>query len=166
MTQKLELGLLVARSRNGVIGRDNQLPWRLRDDLQCFKQRTLGNPIIMGRKTWESLGKPLPGRQNIVITRQAEYRADGATIAHSLNEAIALCAELERAYIIGGADIYRQALPLVEVLWISEVAAEIDGDAHFPEIAPNTFSEIRRQHFDQNESNQFAFDIVEYRRSR
>lgn len=158
-----ELAIIVARASNGVIGRANTLPWRLRDDLQQFKQRTLGCPVIMGRKTWESLGRPLPGRHNIVITRQADYRPEGATVVGSLAEAIATCAAAERAFIIGGAQIYAEALPLADVLWISEVQADVEGDARFPSFAANQFHEVSRQAFAASDSNDFAFDVVEYR---
>ncbi len=158
-----ELAIIVARASNGVIGRANTLPWRLRDDLQQFKQRTLGCPVIMGRKTWESLSRPLPGRHNIVITRQADYQAEGATVVGSLSEAIAACAAAERAFIIGGAQIYAEALPLADVLWISEVQADVEGDARFPSFAASQFHEVSRQGFAASDSNDFAFDVVEYR---
>lgn len=158
-----EVAVIVARASNGVIGRDNTLPWRLRDDLQQFKQRTLGCPVIMGRKTWDSLGRPLPGRQNIVITRQQGFAAEGAHCAHSLPEALSACSDAERVFVIGGAQIYAQALDLADVLWITEVNAEIQGDAHFPDFDANWFREISREHFSADERNEYAFDIVEYR---
>ena len=163
MSGRPELALIVARARNGVIGRDNTLPWRLRDDLQQFKQRTLGCPVIMGRKTWDSLGRPLPGRRNIVITRQADFAASGAECVHSLAEALSACDDAARVFVIGGAQIYAQALSLADVLWITEVAAEVEGDACFPALDPQQFHERDREHFAAGEHNQYAFDIVEYR---
>ncbi|KAF7598484.1 MAG: diacylglycerol kinase [Candidatus Dactylopiibacterium carminicum] len=160
---KPELAIIVARARNGVIGRGNTLPWRLRDDLQQFKQRTLGCPVIMGRKTWESLGRPLPGRHNIVITRQAGYAAAGATVVGTLSAAIAACNGVERAFIIGGAQIYAEALPLADVLWISEIQADIEGDARFPEFDESRFRVASRQSFAASETNDHTFDVVEYR---
>lgn len=158
-----EIALIVARARNGVIGRNNALPWRLRDDLQQFKQRTSGHSIIMGRKTWESLGRPLPNRRHIVVSRQADYHAEGITVVGSLAAAIDACAGVERAFIIGGAEIYAQSLELADVLWITEVDAEVEGDAWFPPLPANRFTEVSRQHFDASEQNEFAFDVVEYR---
>ena len=158
-----ELAIIVARASNGVIGRANTLPWRLRDDLQQFKQRTLGCPVIMGRKTWDSLGRPLPGRRNIVITRQADFAASGAECVHSLAEALSACGDAARVFVIGGAQIYAQALSLADVLWITEVAAEVEGDACFPALDPQRFQEQGREHFAAGEHNQYAFDIVEYR---
>ena len=162
--RKPKIAVIVARARNGVIGRENTLPWRLRDDLQLFKQRTLGCPVIMGRKTWESLGRPLPGRLNVVISRQADYTAPGANVVASLAEAIAACENAEKVFIIGGAQIYAQALDLAEVLWITEVDADVEGDTCFPEFDPDWFGEVSREHFAASEHNQFAFDVVEYRR--
>ncbi|MDO6387932.1 dihydrofolate reductase [Uliginosibacterium sp. 31-12] len=159
-----EIAVIVARARNGVIGRDNTLPWRLRDDLQQFKQRTLGCPIIMGRKTWESLPRLLPGRQHVVISRQTQYAAEGATVVSSLDAAIAACGRAERIFVIGGAQIYAAALDLADVLWITEIDAAVEGDAHFPDFDSALFRETSREHFAASEQNQYAFDIVEYRR--
>ena len=163
MITQPELALIVGRARNGVIGRDNQLPWRLRDDLQQFKRRTLGHPVIMGRKTWESLPGVLPGRPHIVISRQPDYRAEGASVVNSLEAAIAACTDAERVFVIGGAQIYAQALDLADVLWITEIDAEIQGDTHFPDFDTNWFREVSREHFCADERNEYAFDIVEYR---
>lgn len=165
MTQKPEIALIVARARNGIIGRNNTLPWRLRDDLQLFKQRTAGHPIIMGRKTWESLGRPLPNRTHYVITRQQDYAAPGTTVVGSLEAAIAACTGEPVAFVIGGAEIYRQALALADVLWITEVLADVEGDTHFPDISSASFKEVSRQHFDAGDTNQYAFDVAEYRRT-
>lgn len=167
MSGKPELAIIVARARNGVIGRDNTLPWRLRDDLQQFKQRTTGHTIIMGRKTWESLGRPLPNRRHIVVSRQADYRVpEGVVLVDSLPAALAACETEAVAYVIGGADIYRQALALADVLWVSEVQADVAGDTNFPEFTAAQFHEAGREHFDAGERNEFAFDVVEYHRVR
>jgi len=163
---KPEIALIVARARNGVIGRNNALPWRLRDDLQQFKRLTQGHTIIMGRKTWESLGRLLPNRRHIVISRQPDYHAEGITVVDSLPAAIAACSEGEQAFIIGGAQIYAQSLDLVDVLWITEVDAEVEGDAYFPAIPAGRFTEASRQHFDASEVNDYPFNMVEYRRCK
>ena len=129
------LHLIYARARNGVIGRDGTMPWHLPEDLAHFKQITLGHPVIMGRKTWDSLPerfRPLPGRRNIVVTRQADWQAAGATVAHSLKQALTLCDGAEQAWVIGGADIYRQALPLAQQVVVTEIDADFAGDAHAP----------------------------------
>ncbi|MDQ7990500.1 MAG: dihydrofolate reductase [Candidatus Dactylopiibacterium sp.] len=159
-----EIAVIVARARNGVIGRDNGLPWRLREDLARFKQRTLGSPVVMGRKTWESLGRPLPGRLNVVITRQAGYAAEGARVVHSLAQAVAACAGAARVFVIGGAEIYAQALDLADVLWITEVDADVTGDAHFPAFDAQRFEAVTREAFAASTDNDHAFEIVEYRR--
>ena len=165
MSGKPELAIIVARARNGIIGRNNTLPWRLRDDLQQFKQRTSGHTIIMGRKTWESLGRPLPNRRHLVISRQAGYPVpEGIELYSSLESALAACPPTETAYVIGGEEIYRQALMLADVLWISEVDAEVRGDACFPDFSIGQFQEVGREHFESGERNEFAFDVVEYRR--
>lgn len=163
MSARPEVAVIVARARNGVIGRNNTLPWRLRADLQQFKQRTMGAPIIMGRKTWESLGRPLPGRRNIVITRQSGYTANGAEVAGSLKAAIASCADAGRVFIIGGAQIYADALDLADVLWISEIDAEVEGDASFPEFDTAWFREVSRESFCADADNDYPFEVVEYR---
>lgn len=134
------IALIAAVARNGVIGRDNQMPWRLPGELQYFKQVTLGKPVVMGRKTFLSIGRPLPGRSNIVITRDHDFRADGVTVAHDLDEALSLADAIavrdgvSEIMVIGGGDIYRQALPRAAVLYLTEVLADIEGDAWFPEV--------------------------------
>lgn len=167
MSDMPELAVIVARARNGIIGRDNTLPWRLRDDLQQFKQRTTGHTIIMGRKTWESLGRPLPDRQHIVVSRQPDYAVpEGVVLVDSLPAALAACRGDTVAYVIGGAEIYGQALALADVLWVSEIQADVAGDTSFPEFTAAQFREAGRKHFDAGERNDFAFDVVEYRRVR
>lgn len=159
-----EIALIVARARNGVIGRDNTLPWRLRADLQHFKQRTQGCPLIMGRKTWESLPGMLPGRPHIVISRQADYSAPGARVVGSLADALSACSNAERAFVIGGAQIYAEALDMADVLWISEIAADVEGDTCFPAFDASVFAEASRTHVAADDTNQYPFDIVELRR--
>ncbi len=140
----MTVSIHVAIAENGVIGREGGLPWRLSTDLKRFKADTMGKPIVMGRKTWESFPKrPLPGRLNVVVTRDQTYRADGATVATSLEQAIALAAEHNRSTggcddicVIGGGEIYRQAMPLADRLHVTHVQARFDGDTWFPEIDP------------------------------
>jgi dihydrofolate reductase len=131
----MALNLIFARARNGVIGHNNTLPWHLPEDLAHFKQTTLGQPVVMGRKTWESLPpqfRPLPGRTNIVVTRQHGWRAEGAVVAHSLQEAVAHCAADAEVWVIGGAEVYAQAMPLAVRAVVTEIDADFEGDAFAP----------------------------------
>ncbi|OUS14083.1 dihydrofolate reductase [Gammaproteobacteria bacterium 53_120_T64] len=134
------ISLIVAVADNGVIGSNNQLPWRISADLKYFKRVTLGKPIIMGRLTYESIGKPLPGRTNIVLSRDSAWRADGVERASDLNAALAIAkkivddSQLEELMIIGGATIYREALPQADRLYLTRVHTQVDGDAFFPEL--------------------------------
>ena len=140
--------LIVAVSRNGVIGRDNQLPWHLPEDLKYFKSVTMGKPILMGRKTYDSIGRPLPGRTNIVITRDPQWRADGVEVAGSLQDALAMaekaCASAgaEEIMVIGGEQIYRMTLPAADRLYLTQVDAEVEGDAYFPEVDSACWTQV------------------------
>ena len=125
------LHLIVACTRSGVIGKDGKLPWHLPEDLKHFKETTLGKPVIMGRKTWESLPKALSGRLNVVITRQSDYVAEGATVVSSVDEALETVKSYEDAFVIGGAEIYRQTMDRVTVVHITLVEIDLDGDAYF-----------------------------------
>ena len=124
--------LIAAIASNGVIGAGGALPWRLPEDLKHFKKITLGHPVIMGRRTWESLGGPLPGRENIVISRRAGFEAPGASVAASVAAAVALCAGEPLAFVIGGAEIYAAALPLADGLMLTEIESDYEGDTRFP----------------------------------
>lgn len=164
MNGKPEIVLIAAVARNGVIGKDNALPWRLKADLVRFKSLTTGHPILMGRKTWESLARPLPGRRNLVVTRDPDYCAKGAEVFGDLASVIAAVADTERLFVIGGADLYRQLLAQADRLLLTEVWTEIDGDTHFPPIDTTVFEEIRREAHSADEHNQFDYDFVEYAR--
>jgi dihydrofolate reductase len=128
----MKLALIVAMDEQGMIGKENDLPWRLSADLQYFKRITMGKPILMGRNTHESIGRPLPGRRNLVITRQADYQAEGCEVYTSIESALAACADQEEVMIMGGASIYEQTLDLAERLYITQVHAVVEGDTHFP----------------------------------
>ncbi|WIO74450.1 dihydrofolate reductase [Porticoccaceae bacterium LTM1] len=146
----MKIALVVAMARNGVIGRENQLPWHLPEDLKYFKSVTMGKPIIMGRKTYDSIGRPLPGRTNIVITRDTKWRADGVEVVHSLDQALALATEVadrdgvDELIVMGGGEIYRQSLERANRLYITEVDADVDGDARFPTFNIDQWPEIKR----------------------
>lgn len=154
--------LVVAYSSNRVIGRDNALPWRLPADLAHFKRITLGQPIIMGRNTWESLGRPLPGRPNLVISRNREYQAPGASVHATLEAALAASRDAERICIIGGEQIFKHALSVADEIIATEVHADIAGDTYFPEVDPAVWHEIER--LPQPDENGYSFDFVVYRR--
>ena len=160
------ISLIVAIAQNGAIGKDNQLLWKIRDDLKLFKATTNGHVVIHGRKSFESIGKPLPNRSNIIITRNREYQPNGAFVTHSLNEALELAYQIEQnneVFILGGAEIYRQALPLVDKLYISHVHASFpDADTFFPKFDLSQWNLKSKQSFDQSEVNEFAFDFCEY----
>lgn len=138
----MKLAIIVAAAKNGVIGNNNQLPWHLPQDLKYFKSVTLGKPVIMGRKTYESIGRPLPGRTNIVVTRSADWKVDGVVVVNSIEQALeearkaiaASATPVEEAMIIGGAEIYRTALPMVNKVYLTRVEVEIEGDAFFPAL--------------------------------
>jgi len=156
------LSIIVAVSENGIIGLDNQLIWRLPDDLKRFKKLTLGHPMIMGRKTFESIGKPLPGRQSIIITRDKDFSFEGTIVVHSLQEAIEVAKkiETEEAFIIGGGDIYRQVQGNCDRLYITEVHTQTQGDTFFQIEKPELWQEIERTHHDTDENHAFSFDFV------
>lgn len=164
----MKLSLIAAVARNGVIGRDNKLPWYLPNDLKYFKAVTLGKPVIMGRKTWESLGRPLPGRTNIVITRQAGYAPAGAKTVASLDAALVLAEQValidgvDECVVIGGAEIYAQALPRCDRLYLTEVHADIDGDAYFPAFDRSRWREQQREDFAAEGPNPHAYSFVVY----
>jgi dihydrofolate reductase len=153
------LGLVYARSRNGVIGKDGVMPWHLPADLAHFKQVTMGAPVIMGRKTWESLPprfRPLPGRRNIVVSRQADWASPGATRAGSLEEAIALCATEPTAWVIGGGQIYAQAAALAHLAEVTEIDADFEGDAFAPQLGPH-WKEVGRESHSTDGGLRYSF---------
>ena len=139
------ISMIVARSRNHVIGRDNQMPWKISADLQFFKKVTMGHPVIMGRKTWESIGRPLPGRRNIVVSRNTDLQLTGAEVVHSLDAALATLNEFPRVFVIGGEQLFTQAFPRADRLYITEIDIDIDGgDTFFKVPDPEQWKEIER----------------------
>lgn len=156
------LSLIVAYSRNRAIGKNNQLPWRLPSDLAHFKRQTMGHPIIMGRNTWESLGRPLPGRDNIVVSRSGQGNFKGATRVDSIEAAIAAVAGDAEAYVIGGAQIYEQTLPQATRIVATEIDQTVEGDVFFPTLDSREWTETSRE--TQPEENGLCFAFVEYRR--
>ena len=156
--------LILARARNGVIGASGGLPWRLPEDLQFFKRTTMGHPIVMGRKTWESIGRPLPGRRSVVVTRDRDFAASGAEVVHGLDEAIERCADTDEIFVIGGARLYADALPRADRLLLTEIHADFDGDTFLPAPALEVWSESSRERHPPTDSRAFGFDFVDYRR--
>ena len=160
------INVIAALAKNRVIGIDNRLPWRLPEDLAHFKALTLGHPILMGRKTFESLGRPLPGRTNIVITRNPDYRPAGVTLAASIPAALAACAGHDEVFFIGGAELYTQAIPLADRLYLTEVDIDAVGDARFPEFDRSQFDETERLSHVGEKGDRLRFDFVTYARRR
>ena len=159
------LAFVVAASENRVIGRDNQLIWHLPADLKHFKQLTQGHPIIMGRRTYESIGRPLPNRTNIVVTRQMDWQADGCETAHSVPEALERAAQLdEEVFVIGGAEIYQQALPAADTIYLTEVHHEFEGDVLFPELNHAVWREESRQRHEPDDKHAYPFSFVTLKR--
>jgi len=162
----MKLHLIYARARNGTIGQNNQMPWHLPEDLAHFKRVTLGQPVIMGRKTWDSLParfRPLPGRVNIVITRQTDWQAEGALRAASIEDAMRLCGDVPDAWIMGGAEIYRQAVPLASTAVVTEIDADFEGDAFAPTLSPAWQETARETHV---AASGLAFSFVTYHPAR
>ncbi len=165
----IPIAMIAAMAKNRVIGVDNQLPWYLPEDLRFFKRMTQAKPLVMGRKTFQSIGRPLPGRLNIVVTRDAEFHHDGIRVCHDLPSALALADQqatidgVEEIMVMGGAEIYAQALGHASRLYLTEVAIEVEGDARFPELDMSEWEEVQRVPGTPSEG-QPAYDFVEYRR--
>lgn len=157
------LSMIVAHADNRVIGKDNDMPWHLPADLAYFKRTTLGKPIIMGRKTYESIGRPLPGRKNIVISRDEEYRAEGVEVVGSVEAALALVSDVEEVMVIGGGAIYKHCLPAAQRLYITHIDANIVGDTYFPKYDLNEWqlavSEVKAA--DEKNNYQLRFNVYE-----
>lgn len=159
------LTIVAALAANRVIGRDGGLPWHLPDDLKHFQRLTTGSPVVMGRKTFDEVGKPLPNRTNIVVTRQRDWAADGVLVSHSLDDALALAgADAAEVFIIGGAEIYALALPLAQRMVLTHVQAEVEGDTWFPQWDADAWREVSRAEHAVDERHAHAFTIIDYAR--
>ncbi len=163
----MKISLIVAAAENGVIGRKNELPWRLSADLRRFKDLTMGHAIVMGRKTYESIGRPLPGRRMIVITRQTNYVAAGAEVVGSLEDALNIAPQQgdDEAFIIGGAEIFARAMPLAQRLYLTRVHANVDGDVHFPPFDPGGWRQLAAQRHDADAKNEHPYSFEVYERA-
>ena len=153
--------LVAAVASNGVIGRNGQLPWHLPEDLQHFKRLTLGHPVIMGRRTWESLGRALPGRDNIVVTRTPGYEAPGAAVASSLEAALALCAGESVVFVIGGQQLFADSLPIAAGLVLTEIHRDYEGDSWFPQYDRSRWRETQRERHMAPDGTKFDFVLYE-----
>lgn len=163
--KKPEIAIIVAMASNRIIGVNNTLPWRIPADLQHFKILTMGHHMIMGRKTFDSIGKPLPGRTTVVATHNRELQISGCIMAHTLEEAIAACADDERLFIVGGAELYTQALPLAGTLYITEIQQAVEGDAHFPVFDKTEWLEVSREKHSQKTPQPLEYHFITYRRN-
>lgn len=156
----MKISIVVAMAANRVIGRDNQLPWHLPADLKHFKQTTMGKPILMGRKTWESIGRPLPGRTNIVITRDENYDAPGCVVVHSIEAAMQAVEEQDEVMIIGGAEFYRQVLPRTDRIYLTRINEDFEGDTLFPELISSEWQEAGRVDCDADDNNPHSYSFI------
>lgn len=160
------LSLIVAMSRNRVIGAGGAIPWHLPGELKRFRSITMGHHIIMGRKTWESIGRPLPGRTSVVVTRQPGYRAPGAIVTHSLDEAAAACRDDTEIFVIGGAELYAQALPRASRLYLTVVEADIEGDTRMPEFDAGAWQETASESFAADDKHAYPYRCSVHERAR
>jgi len=160
----MAVSIIAAIARNGVIGRGNGLPWHLPEDLKRFRQLTWGQAIVMGRKTYESIGRALPGRENIVVTRQAGFAAAGCRIEHSIESALE-SGDPRHIFVIGGAALYAAALPLASLLYLTEIQADVEGDAFFPPYDRGNWREASRERRSESANHAFAYHFVTYERS-
>lgn len=158
------LSIIVAMAKNRTIGVNNTLPWRCPEDLKHFKALTMGHHMIMGRKTFDSIGKALPGRTTVVVTRDRNLQIEGCLVAHSLTDAIDLCASDNQTFIVGGADIYTQAIDSTDILYITEIQQDVEGDAHFPEFDSSRWQEVAREIRHQQSPQTLEYHFVTYHR--
>lgn len=158
--------LIAARARNGVIGRNNAMPWKIPGEQAYFKRVTMGHPIVMGRRTWESIGRPLPGRRNIVVTRDRGFAAQGAEVVHGIDEALALCRDVPEVFVIGGAQLYDAAMPMADRLLLTEIDHDFDGDAFMPAPDGAQWRETAREAQRAEGPPAFGFAYATYERRR
>lgn len=159
------ISIIVAASANNVIGAKGDLPWHLSDDLKRFKAVTMGKPIVMGRKTWESIGRALPGRQNIVITRRHDFAADGCDVVHSVDEAMSAAGDVDEIMVIGGSQVYEIFLPAAQRLYLTRVHADVEGDAFFPAVDEDEWQLVSEEIHSADERNEFDCSFRIYERT-
>jgi dihydrofolate reductase len=164
MNQSPRLTLIVARARNGVIGRGGTLPWRLPEELAHFKRTTMGHPIVMGRRTWASIGRPLPGRRSIVVSRNRSFTAPGAEVVPSLDAALEAAGDVPEVFVIGGAELYAAAAPRAQRMIVTEIDADFEGDTVFPAPDPRDWEAVEHERHGATPTRPFALDFVTYHR--
>ncbi|MDX5345802.1 MAG: dihydrofolate reductase [Hymenobacteraceae bacterium] len=159
------IAIVVATAENNAIGKNNELLWHLPADLKHFKQLTTGHPIIMGRKTFESIGKPLPNRTSIIVTRQADYKQENCVVVQDVKSALEKAQELdEQVFIIGGGEIYKEMLPFTDTIYLTKVHDTFDADTFFPELNPDNWQETEREDFKPDEKNKYAYSFITLKR--
>ncbi|MBL6985557.1 MAG: dihydrofolate reductase [Methylobacter sp.] len=156
----MKISLIVAMASNRAIGLNNQMPWHLSADLKKFKKITMGSPILMGRKTYESIGRPLPGRTNIIISRNSSYSQPGCLVFNDIDQALASCAEVEEVFVIGGADFYQAMLPVADTLYLTLIHQEFPGDTFFPEIDDEQWIEVEREDIGDDPNVAFSYSFL------
>ena len=161
----MKLSIIVATDEEGLIGKDNDLPWKLSADLQYFRRVTMGKALIMGRRTHESIGRALPGRKNIVITSDEEYESDGCTISFSVQQALQECENIEEAMVMGGASLYKQFLPEASTIYLTLVHATLSGDTWFPDWDKNQWQVLSEEKFSADEKNEHPYSFIVYKRN-
>ncbi|KXW55729.1 dihydrofolate reductase [Ferrovum sp. PN-J185] len=164
MNDKPSIAMIVAMSENRVIGKNNALPWHLPADLAFFKKTTLGHPVLMGRKTYQSIGRLLPGRRNLILTRDPSFRIDKADIFSSVDEAIASCGNSEKLFIIGGAELFNTTLNITNELYVTIIHAEVEGDTFFPVIDLDLWHTVSSEYYPQDDKNKYSMSFIHYQR--
>ena len=162
----MKIAIIVATDEQGLIGKDNDLPWKLSADLQYFRRVTMGKPLIMGRNTHESIGRALPGRKNIIVTKNIDYHVDDCTVVHSVDEALAACEQAEEVMVMGGASLYQQLLAAADRLYLTQVHASLEGDTWFPDWKKEEWSEISREDHFADEKNDYDYSFIIYEKIR
>lgn len=160
------ISLVAAAAENNVIGKDNTLIWRMPADMKFFKNLTTGHTVVMGRKTYESMGRPLPNRKNIIITRDKNYKADGCVVINSFSDILMLCKDESEVFVIGGAEIYKQYMNSADKIYLTRIHYSFQGDAFFPEIPSSDWYETKRQDFAMDEKNPYPYSFIEFNRKK
>lgn len=162
----MKISLIVAMASNRVIGINNQLPWHLSADLKRFRQITMGSPILMGRKTYESIGRPLPGRTNVIISRDPAYKQEGCLVFNDIETAIESCGQkFQEIFVIGGSELYESMLPMADTLYVTLINKEFSGDAFFPDIDARHWVEVSREDIDDDPDARFSYSFIKYEKS-
>lgn len=160
----MKIAIIVATDEQGLIGKENDLPWKLSADLQYFRRVTMGKPLVMGRKTHESIGRALPGRKNIIVTKNLNYLAEGCHVVHSVEDAIKACDDVEEIMVMGGASLYEQLLPQADRLYLTQVHASLEGDTWFPDWQKADWQEVNREDHPADNKNDYSYSFIVFDR--